>query len=388
MNAVLQTSSAQAQGGNGSRPTKMSRDLRNLANLGETASTSRVLNLSQIYLSFGDAPEYRARPFFQDSRLNKAIIIKHTLRANEQDAFHRPRRTATKVVLPFDPEDLKLGASSVFVGQIGFDKFCRDFLGLDDINGDNDAQILRLLDSIPSLDPFLVRELLGRHGFKPASCYLKISNSDIQRMIGFANTEIEKLVRIAFGSTVYGASIKLASKILSNELDKELLPLKATLRLSEEAFSDGIFSWRGFLYFKWRHLELQDEMRRVVDGMARYQPRGKPEPDVLDYLNEVRPRLARRIIATMTTVGRTLSIYDRAYGSLVEKGDPTPFRQFLLDGPDLFYDLGESVAILGHISSFWNYRLSQSDYYDRLDAVEYADILMDFDDSLSSLPDV
>ena len=362
----------------------MSRDLRNLANLGETASTSRVLNLSQIHLVSGDEPEYRARPFFQDSRLNKAIIIKHTLRANEQDAFHRPRRTATKVVLPFDPADLKLGASSVFVGQIGFDRFCRDFLGLDDINGDNDAQILRLLDSIPSLDPFLVRELLGRHGFKPAPCYLKIANSDIQRMIGFANGEIEKLVRIAFGTTIYGASIKLASKILSNEL----LPLKATLRLSDEAFSDGIFSWRGFLYFKWRHLELQEEMNRVIDGVASYQPRGKAEPEVLNYLEETRPRLARRILSAIAAIGRTLLIYDRAYAALVEQGDPTPFRQFLLDGPSLFYELGESVAILGHISSFWNYRLNQNDYYDKLDSAEYADILMDFDDSLSSLSDV
>ena len=384
MNAALQirTSPTAAP-----RPVKMSRDLRNLANLGETASTSRVLNLSQIHLVSGDEPEYRARPFFQDSRLNKAIIIKHTLRANEQDAFHRPRRTATKVVLPFDPADLKLGASSVFVGQIGFDRFCRDFLGLDDINGDNDAQILRLLDSIPSLDPFLVRELLGRHGFKPAPCYLKIANSDIQRMIGFANSEIEKLVRIAFGTTIYGASIKLASKILSNELDNELLPLKATLRLSDEAFSDGIFSWRGFLYFKWRHLELQEEMNRVIDGVARYQPRGKAEPDVLGYLEETRPRLARRILSAIAAIGRTLLIYDRAYAALVEQGDPTPFRQFLLDGPSLFYELGESVAILGHISSFWNYRLNQNDYYDKLDAAEYADILMDFDDSLSSLSD-
>lgn len=380
MNVALKSKSSQ------SYQVKVARDLRNLANLGETASTSRVLNLSQIFLTSGDDLEYRTRPFFQDSRLNKAIIIKHTLRANEQDSFHRPRRTVTKVLLPFDPNDLKLGANSVFVGQIGFDNFCRDFLSMDNANNEYDAQILRLLDTIPSLDPFLVRELLNRNGFKPAPCYLKISNSDIQRMIGFANAEIEKLVQMAFGSTVYGASIKLASKILSNELDKELLPLKMTLRLSDEAFSDGIFSWRGFLYFKWRHMELQDEMRRVVDGIARYQPRNKPDSDTADYLNEVRPRLARHIMATMTSIGRTLGVYDRAYAALVEKGDPGPFRQFLLDGPSMFYDLGESVAILGHISSFWFYRLGRGDIKDRLDALEYADILMDFDDSLSSLP--
>ncbi len=365
---------------------KANRDVRSLANLGETASTSRVLNLSQIYVTSGRDPEYAAKPFFRDSRLNKAIIVKHTLRANEGDLFTTQRRTATKVILPFDPADLKLGASSVMVGQSGFDSFCRSYFGMSEVNADNDVQILRLLDTIPSLDPFLVRELLGRNGYRPAGCYLKISPHDIQKMIGFANSEIERLVRIAFGGVMNGAALKLASKILSNELDHELLPLKATLRLSDEAFTDGIFSWRGFLYYKWRHLTLQAEMNRVIDGLAKYKPRGTPDPGVSEYLQEVRPRLVKRIVATIVAVGRTLGIYDVAYAALVERGDPAPFRKFLIDGPGLFYDLGESVAILGHIGSFWEYRMNQKDYSGLFDVADYADILMDFDDSLSCLP--
>ena len=67
------------------------------------------------------------------------------------------------------------------------------FRANDDFSANADVEILKLLDSIPSLDPFLVRELLSRHGYKPANCYLQISPSDVQRMIGFANAEIERL---------------------------------------------------------------------------------------------------------------------------------------------------------------------------------------------------
>ena len=366
--------------------SKLGRDIRSLVNLGDTASTSRVLNLAQIYIASSNDKDYAAKPFFRDSRLNKAIVIKHTLRANEIENFSRRRRTATKIILPFDPLDLRLGGSSVFVNQSGFDNFCRNYFGTADIAGHPDIQVLKLLDSIPSLDPFLVRELLNRNGHKPASCYLKISPHDIQKMVGFANSEIERLVRMAFGETISGAAVKLANKILSNELDKELLPLKATLRLSDEEFSDGIFSWRGFLYFKWRHLDLQGELNRVIDGVAKYQPRGKSDPGIVEYLLECRPRLVRRIISTIATVGRTLSIYDMAYAALVDRGDPGPFRRFLLEGPELFYELGESIAILGHISSFWAYRMRDVDGVNTLDPNEYADILMDFEDSLSSLP--
>ncbi|MBP2159244.1 MULTISPECIES: hypothetical protein [Asticcacaulis] len=360
------------------------RDVRNLANLGETASTSRVLSLSQVYLQSAREKEYQMRPFFRDSQLNKCILVKHTLRANERDLFARAKRTATKIILPFDPLDLKLGGRSIFVNQTGFDAFCRAYFNIDDVMANADVQMLRLLDQLPSLDPFLVREHLGRNGFKPGACYLKISPFDVQRMVGFANAEIERLVVTAFGDGFSGeAGVKLTGKILADELDKELSPLRRVLRMSEDEFSDGIFSWRGFLYFKWRHLELQEEMRKVLEGLASYQPVGSADEALKEYLREVRPRLARKIVSAIQGVGRTLNVYDQAYHALVQGENAGPFRRFLLDGPRLFFELGENIGILSHIGSFWQYRMSQAMNDQRLTPTEYSDILMDFEDSLS-----
>lgn len=379
---ALQTQADSKSGGNQAN----NRDVRNLANLGETASTSRVLNLSQVYLQSGREKEYQLRPFFRDSQLNKCILVKHTLRANERDLFGRAKRTATKVILPFDPLDLKLGGRSIFVNQTGFDAFCRAYFNMDDILSNADVQILRLLDQLPSLDPFLMREHLGRNGFRPGACYLKISPFDVQRMVGFANAEIERLVVTAFGDGFSGeAGVKLAGKILADELDQELAPLRRVLRMSEGEFSDGIFSWRGFLYFKWRHLELQDEMRKVLEGLASYQPVGSADDALKEYLREVRPRLARTIVGAIQAVGRTLNVYDQSYHALVQGENAGPFRRFLLDGPGLFFELGENIGILSHIGSFWQYRMGQAMDNQRLTPTEYSDILMDFEDSLSML---
>ncbi len=372
--------------GNAQTNAVNNRDVRNLANLGETASTSRVLNLAQVNLVSSKEKEYQLKPFFRDSQLNKCLIVKHTLRANERELFSMSKRTATKIILPFDATDLKLGGRSMFVNQMGFDGFCRSYFNIDDVSGNNDVQLLRLLDALPSLDPFLVREHLSRHGFRPGACYLKISPYDVQRMIGFANAEIERLVMTAFGKDLIGgAGMKLAGKILSNELDKELWPLRKTLRMSDAEFSDGIFSWRGFLYFKWRHTELQEEMRKVLEGLSSYQPVGQADESLRDYLREVRPRLAKRILSAIANVGRTLAIYDQAYRALVDGENPGPFRRFLLDGPGLFFELGESIGILSHIGSFWAYRVNAQTQNQRLTPLEYGDVLMDFDDSLGAL---
>ncbi|UDF05669.1 hypothetical protein [Asticcacaulis sp. AND118] len=361
------------------------KDVRSLANLSETASTSRVLNLGHVYRTHGDLPEYGLKPFFTNRQMNRALILKHTLRANEQDLFAKPRRTTTKIILPFDNEDLKLGGQSVLVGQVGYDAFLRNIYNTKAVATLPDAEVLRALDELPSLDPFLVREHLGRRGYRPAGCYLHISQADIARMIGFANSEIESLVREAFGSAMQQATLKLAGKILANELDHELDPLRMTLRLSNGEFSDGVFSWRGFLYFKWRYTELQEELNKVLNGLATYQPMMTREKAVLDFLSDIRPRLGRRISQAIVSVGRTLAVYDKAYQALTRGRDPGPFRRFLLDGPSLFFELGEHIGILSHISSFWNYRMARVHRMQRLSAEEYAELLMDYSDSLSAL---
>ena len=204
-------------------------------------------------------------------------------------------------------------------------------------------------------------------------------------MLGFVNSEIESLVTQAFGSELKAGAIKLAGKILSNELDDDLLPLRTVLRLSQSEFSDGIFSWRGFLYFKWRADDLRERLRDVMAGLAGYQPMGSVDTSLRDYINEVRPRLAKAIVTSIARVNETLCVYDVAYQALCHNHNPGPFRRFLLNGPELFFELGESIGILSHIQTFWQYRIGTRSIRDRLSSEEYCEILMNFEDSLAAL---
>jgi hypothetical protein len=358
------------------------RDVRNLVNLGETASTSRVLNLSQIFTTSGHTDGYRAQPFFKHSQLNKALVIKHTLRAGERELFASPRRTATKIILPFDAADLRLGGRSIFVNQSGYMAFVKSFFNSADMTTNTDLQLLQHLDNIPSLDPFLVREHLARFGFRPDPCYLKISPHDLKEMVGFANEEIERLVMTAFGAGMEAAAIRLTSKILANNLDSDLDPLKQTFRMSDEDFNEGMFSWRGFLYFKWRQVLLQEDIRQVVSGLNTYRTIGPADAGTREYLEETRPRLAKKIMMAIVATRKTLRIYDEAYQALTQGSDPVPFRKFLLNGPSMFFELGECIGILSHIGSFWSYRMGAKMSHARLTPAEFADILVDFEDSL------
>ena len=201
-------------------------------------------------------------------------------------------------------------------------------------------------------------------------------------MVGFANEEIQRLVMTAFGAGMEAAAMRLTSKILANNLDSDLDPLKQTFRMSDDDFSEGMFSWRGFLYFKWRQVQLQEEIRQVVSGLNVYRTIGPADAGTRDYLEEARPRLAKKIMTAIVATRKTLRIYDDAYQALTQGSDPVPFRKFLLNGPSMFFELGECIGILSHIGSFWTYRMGARMAHARLTPAEFADILVDFEDSL------
>ena len=173
------------------------RSVRNLVHLRSSASTARVLNLLNVYKEHGDTEEWAEKPMFRTPALNRSMIIKHRLRRDELDAFPIKRQVATKIVIPIDTNDLRTGGRFLFVGQRHFERLLKEAFGME--HDHPDIAVLRLLDRLPSLDPFLLREQLKRNGVEPAPCYLAISESDMARMIHFVEEEIRPLVTLSLG---------------------------------------------------------------------------------------------------------------------------------------------------------------------------------------------
>lgn len=361
------------------------REIRNLGHLSRTWATGRVLNLAKLYTTFREHADYQAKPMFENTGLNRALILKHTLRLDERHLFPGGRQTVTKIILPYDPYDLRLGGRSFFFRQSRYEELMRSYLGIEDIGRNRDAKILRCIDNLPSLDPFLLREHLTRAGFSPSGLYFQISSSDLKSMAAFTANEIENLVNVAFGMRRgnKGAS-KLGNRILSDELHRDLDPLRETLQLEPEAFQEGIMCWRGFLYYKWRHRELQNGIREVLTGLGGVKPRGNHTDATSLYLKKAVPRIARAIAAVIADARATLAEYDEVYKALATKRDPEPFRRFLRYGSTLFTELGERIGILDHIVSFWRFRMSRTMIKGArpMHDIEYADMLMDFEAGL------
>ncbi len=356
------------------------RAVRNLEHLRRSASTARVLNLLKVYDEHGETDDWAERPMFRTPALNTSLIIKHRLRRNETDSFPGRRQVATKVVVPIDSADLKTGGRFVFVNQIGFEPAMQEAFG---IQADHpDLRTLRLMDQLPSLDPFLLREQLRRGEVDAAPCYFALSEADLEKMLTFVQAEIEPLVTLSMGGGVaaVGSTARMATKILSNAPGDRLEALRATLRLEPEQYQEGVFCWKGFLYYKWTLASLMADIVHVADEVGTVKPVGPSDRAAKEYIDRGRSVLRGRIMKTCEEVSRTLRYYDDAYAGLTRDGKPLAFRDFLLEAPALFARLGDQLGAVQHIVSFWRFRFGPKAPPVGVD--ELIDIFMDFETGL------
>lgn len=365
------------------------RALRNLANLRASASSWRTLNLVSVWELSGETEAYASAPLFRHPKLNKSIVVKHRIREDETDLFNDGRRTGTKIILPINICDLRSGGRSFIVGQRGYEGVLEE-LGLRSETSRGDRNVLATLDGLPSLDPFLLRECLRMAGVKPANCYFDISEADVARMLEFTRREIAPLIGISFREVDQSISdkvAKLARKLLSNAGDSELEPLRLGMGMDRAAFEEGIFSWKGFIYYKWCLLDLVPKIKPVADEIAAVRPMRPVTHDESAYIIEARERISKAMLAACRSIRESIKVYEDAYAALTQRGQPTAFRDFLIGAPRLFQDLGERLGAVQHIVSFWRFRVPPGAKV-RIQADELVDLLSEFERSLERAEEV
>jgi hypothetical protein len=249
---------------------------------------------------------------------------------------------------------------------------------------DRDLTMLRLLNTVPSLDPFLLREHLRNNKIEVAPCYFAISEGDQERMYRFVSQEMSRLIALAGGGN--SSSNRLVSAMLSNAVDEKLEPLRLTLGLTGDDFREGVFSWRGFLYYKWSMGAFWPDVMDVLREINKIRPIGALTPDQKVYLTAARRSIIEMVRDSGNHVTKSLAVYDASFADLVARQAPKTFRDFLMSAPYMFLELGEKLGAISHIVSFWRYRFPRGAAAS-IDAEELSAIFQDFSSSFGDKVD-
>jgi hypothetical protein len=200
-------------------------------------------------------------------------------------------------------------------------------------------------------------------------------------MYEFAARDVLAFIRLATGDSANvadPATMRLVAALLTNEITDRLEPLRTTLMLNDKEFREGVFSWRGFLYYKWSLLTSWPKAGTVLKELQDVQPNYGTGPDELAYIAQAKRRIVDLVNISGAQVRKLLLIYDESYAELIQNRQPKAFREFLLGAPYMFIDLGEKMGAISHVLTFWRYRFPDG-IGRRVDPEELAAILQDFE---------
>ena len=201
----------------------------------------------------------------------------------------------------------------------------------------------------------------------------------------YVGLQIHQLISLAFPASSSGQtnSGRMVEALLSTQIDERLEPLRIVMRLEGEAYREGVFSWKGFLYYKWVLNDLAPKLAAVIKELPALRTTGHRDRELMVYIEGARSRLMEAIQLRRREVASALQVYDDAFNDQTVNGKPIAFRDFLLKAPEMFLMLGERMGVISHITSFWRYRFPD---LRSLNAPieEVVDILQDFEANLVS----
>lgn len=336
-------------------------DLRRLVRGG---CSPRVLDLFGLHARYPDLAKSPHRLFHND-RLNRCFVIKHNLRRHEQGMVYSRRAIVTKLVLPIDRHDLSLGAFWMFLESGNFEARLIEFMGRLDGPDDEavldeqfieDMETLQVLSGSPSFDPYLLQVQFGDRRIDPR--YFALNEVDEPRLRQFVFDHMAEIGQLALGrSTVSTKSERLAKVLFGEAESLNRDQLRKALKMSPSEFDLGVHGWKGILYYVWSAEGLASGLATLLSDLADLELedtvyRHRPLKSVIVQTREsIRQRWAELKAARET--------YHAVVAAFVKDGDAQSMCTLLLRAPDLFRTIGDHIAGLTHLTTYWSYWKSQ-----------------------------
>ena len=324
---------------------------------GQPKINTRVFNCFRI-TKHAMQQDQTFRPLFHTASMNLCIVSKEVVPSHMKNVL-RPHQLATKVHFPFADEyvvkeNKRIGGKYLYVGEANFEKKLNDhFLGSQPEKvREHDLGVLKLFDSIPSLDPFLIRDKFEINDLEIDEMYLQIPVEEWQAIKKNIISKFRPLARIAFqdaSSTdeqLEVATLKLVEKMWE-ALDVDTLkPLTMALRIETDDVGALYYAWKGIVYYDYKIGNMLPDLNKLMAALNKFAN----DRSANTYNGSVIPDWKipmARIQANRKDLNSVLSRYHKVYDDFFVKGqNPTEFHLFFQIAEELFWFLGSTVSIL------------------------------------------
>jgi hypothetical protein len=220
-------------------------------------------------------------------------------------------------------------------------------------------QILNAIDTVPSLDPFLLKDALSFCTSSVDPVYFAIAPSDERAVREVIAEKMRPIVARAFSRDDKAQGDYRTERFLDalwNPAMKEgemFLRALGILRNDCRAIIEG---WKGIAYYKFTFTQNRASIAALLQWLESKDclPSGRLHTkQELEQLDMFRRTIVEKLRIVSGRIGTVFKGYDSSYMSFINDGLPEAFRDFLADVPRHYWMLGYCSMALQHSSNIF-----------------------------------
>ncbi|MBT5666269.1 MAG: hypothetical protein HOJ06_13095 [Rhodospirillaceae bacterium] len=306
---------------------------------------------------------------FQTDLLNKSVLIKQYEPA--QATARLDVLVDTVVYFPYDFQNPYDGGESINFTNFGFPGLLLDKLShggespelVEQVN--QDVEILSLIDSMHSLDPFMFKSKAEQQdkdkGIHPD--YFAISDVEWDKIRLPIREKIAKLVTKALGGLEDNPAReqyieRFLMKIWQAKDIEGIEPFVKAMQIAPERAPEVFFAWKAVCYYQVRFSELGDDLKTLfhwignnelcfpVDALGISQ-------EEQNLIIERRDRLREKMRAGQLKSIQVIQEYENSYNQFIDADKPQSFMGFLENSGNSYLNLAAHVSAITHSNNLW-----------------------------------
>ncbi len=296
-----------------------------------------------------------ARTFFRCKPLNNIVLIKDT------DADARNSSIGTKIYLPFNQNDIYEGGRTIFVHDTAAERGLIDTFGEGALPKEwlaDDMRVMKILDRLPSLDPFLLKDVFRNENIEMNDDYFDVSEELWNQIELYILQNFEPLAKAAFPDAVASDEMarKLIEKIWEGRDMDALKPLVMAFRLPQGKEKEIFAAWKGVIYYgfeRQRATALYTELHGWMQGIK--IPPAAATGQERDTLKATIEQIKAGFQNEWQAVEKVLNQYQTAYDKMfILRSGSTDFVNFLQNSSKAYQTLGNGLGRTGHATYCWD----------------------------------
>ncbi|MBP7670469.1 MAG: hypothetical protein KA106_04320 [Ferrovibrio sp.] len=362
------------------------------------SGSARVFDLQGITRTLQKRPGLPPpKPFFKNRNANRLLILKYTPSAAERQALRSERAVQTKLYLPFNDQNIEEGGKTILLTDLKLEQALEEQLALspqhDAAAFRHDRALLDILDGLPSLDPFLMRDKFEIEQQDVDNAYFMFPEDELEKIKSFVRDKMAKVAAFAAeppakpgiplppGSKAEtpgkeNAVERLTQKLWEANDASALAPVIRAFRINPATAPEIVYSWKGTIYYDHEYSRQRTAWQGMLEWLTHEaRPREGAVGQAAKDLGELRVATREVVLKHWLRATEKLNRYRQCFDDLfLHKKDAAPFVDFLRGSKETFWDLGDSLSRLSHSHAVWERDTGRFPLR-RLPAAQLADLL-------------